>query len=182
MKQPVEKKGAKGMVGWILGGVAAVAAVTMLVLFLIGVLGGRSRALTVGADVSRGEISEFWYTLDASTDPPEYQRYRFYRELGVCWFYYETREGDHWPLTEADVTRSGTVDLTTEDWDELMDCLNGGTVRAREESTATGGGGPWLYLYWKGDQGKYQVFSFASPAEKAAFEALCLRLAGGEAP
>ena len=170
------------MIGWILGGAAAVGAVTVLVLFLTGVLGGHSRTRTVEPGGIEQEVTEIWYTLDASTNPPEFQRYRFYQEEGAFWLYHETREGDHWPLTEADVTRSGTVALTEADWDALLSCLEGGTVRAREEQTEAGGSGPWLYLYWKGDQGKYQVFSFASPAEQSAFEALCLRLTDAAAP
>ena len=32
---------------------------------------------TVGANISMDEITEFYYTEDASTDPPHFQRFRF---------------------------------------------------------------------------------------------------------
>ena len=37
---------------------------------------------TVGIDVPFEDISDFYYTYDASTAPPHYQRYRFYTEDG----------------------------------------------------------------------------------------------------
>ena len=75
--------------------------------------------------------------------------------------------------TVSDVTVSGTRELTEEEWASFFACLSGGTVRARSESADAGGSGPWLYLYWKGDRGKYQEFSFASWGAQRSFEELC---------
>jgi hypothetical protein len=49
----------------------------------------------------------------------------------------------------------------------------GGTVVARQEHLDSGDEGPWLYLYWTGDRGDIQAFSFVSRAAQADFEALC---------
>ncbi len=131
---------------------------------------------TVGTDIKIEDITDFYYTVDSSTDPPDFQRYRFYAEDGAYWFYHETRAGDHWPLTEADITVSGALELSPDQWAAFFDCLTGGTVRNRQESADSGGRGPWLYLYWTGDRGTCQEFSFASRDAEAAFEDLCLAL------
>lgn len=132
-----------------------------------------SNEKTVGTDVAYGDITDFYYTYDASTYPPEYQRYRFYVEDGKKLFYHETREGDDWPQTEEDITVSGTVDLKEEEWAAFCSFIEGGTVRKREESLESGDSGPWLYLYWNGDQGEFQEFSFASWEDQADFESFC---------
>ena len=129
---------------------------------------------TVGTDIGEDEISEFYYTYSTSTNPPEYQRYRFYTEDGKRLFYHEKREGDCWPLTEDNITVSGTVGLTAEEWDEFFDSVEGGRVTARGDDSSTGGSGPYLYLYWSDDGFEYQQFSFASNEKQAAFEALCI--------
>jgi hypothetical protein len=137
---------------------------------------GRGEKL-VGTDVAMEDVTEFYYTVDASTDPPHYQRYRFYAEEGKYYFFHQKREGDHWPLTEDDATVTGTVELTDAEWGEFFACLRDGTVVKRTESLDSGGRGPWLYLYWNGDKSKYQEFSFASLDRRAAFEELCEKLA-----
>ena len=158
--------------GLIIGLAAALAAALVCaVLWSCGVLGGRE--MTVGKRVALKDITEFYYTEAASTNPPSYQRYRFYLSDGKYLFYHEKREGDHFPLREADVTVSGTVELSEEQWAEFLACVDGGSVQKRTESTDSGSSGPWLYLYWKGDRSRYQEFSFASTAQQAAFLALC---------
>ena len=137
---------------------------------------GRGEKL-VGTDITIGDVTEFYYTVSTSTNPPHYQRYRFYVEDGKYMFFHEKREGDHWPLTEDDATVTGTVELTEAEWEEFFGCLRGGTVVKRTESLDSGSSGPWLYLYWDGDKSKYQEFSFASLAERAAFKELCEKLA-----
>ena len=72
-----------------------------------------STGKTVGIDIAFEDITDFFYTYDASTAPPHYQRYRFFAEDGKHYFYHETREGG-WPQTEADITCSGAVELTEE--------------------------------------------------------------------
>lgn len=135
-----------------------------------------SGKMTVGKHIKSDDITEFYYTYSTSTNPPVYQRYRFYSEDGRWWFYHEAREGDHWPLTEADITDSGTKELTQEEREAFFACLNGGAVEKRKESLASGDAGPWLYLYWNGDRGKYQEFTFATYAAQQAFEELCVSL------
>ena len=144
----------------------------ILAVFLSNVLTD-SNEKTVGTDIAYDDITDFYYTYDASTDPPEYQRYRFYVEDVKKLFYYETREGGGWPQTEEDITISGTVDLKEEEWAAFCGCIEDGTVRKREENLEDGDAGPWLYLYWNGDRGELQEFSFASREEQADFEFFC---------
>ncbi len=148
-----------------------IAAVLVLAAVLI-IRGDRimRRTFIVGKNIKESDIKEFWYTVDASTDPPRFERFRFYEEGGKHWFYCEQRQGDHWPLTEADVSLSGSVELTAEQWLDLFALLSGGRVVKRTENLESGDAGPWLFLYWSRDGGKYQEFSFASGADRKAFE------------
>ena len=139
-----------------------------------------SRERVVGTDIAFEAVSDFYYTYATSTFPPEYQRYRFYMEDGAPMFFHERREGERFPLQEEDVTVSGTVALTEDQWARFCACLEGGTVRTREESVESGDSGPWFYLYWSGDQGEDQQFAFASLEAQGEFEALCAALAAGE--
>ena len=165
------------MIG-VIGG-AVLLGLAALVLRLTGMLGpGAAKAgLTVGTDVKAEEITEFWYTLSASTYPPRYQRYRFYAEEGRRCFYHEKREGDHWPLREADITVAGTRELTQAEWASFLSLLRDGTVRKRAEHPEDGDPGPWLYLYWTGDRGQWQEYAFPSLQACSAFEELCAALA-----
>ena len=146
----------------------------LAVLLFTGAFSGGERV--VGKNISPGDVTEFYYTLSSSTNPPQYQRYRFTAQDGECRFFHETREGDHWPLTEKDVTRSGERTLTGEEWAAFFDCLRGGTVKARRDSADSGGSGPWTYLYWKGDRGRVQEYAFPTWAARAAFEEMCVTL------
>lgn len=147
---------------------------------LTGLFGRRSAV--VGDDIAGEDISEFYFTYDASTYPPEFQRYRLFKKDGRVFFYHEKREGDHWPLREEDATVTGTTELTGEQWNAFFDLLKGGVVRAREEHLEAGGSGPWLFLYWKNDRGKIQEYSFASYEKQCAFEKLCEALKGADLP
>ena len=120
---------------------------------------------TVGQDISREEILDF------------YLRYRFYSEDGEWKFFHETRMGDNWPQTEEDIVSSGTAVLTEDEQEKFFSCLLGGTVMEREDEVIDGDEGPWTYLYWTGDEGIVQEFRFASPEERAEFEAFCAGLA-----
>ena len=131
---------------------------------------------TVGKDILSDDITDFYYTYDTSTYPPEFQRYRFYVEDGRYYFYHEKREGDHWPLREEDITISGTKELTQEEWDTFFTYLSGGTVQKRNDDVVDGDAGPWLYLYWKNDHGKVQEFSFVSWGDEKEFEQYCIAL------
>lgn len=150
--------------------------VSLLAFFLLSCVG--KSALSVGEDIRFDEISDFYYTIDASTNPPFFQRYRVYTADGVHIFYHERREGDHWPLTEADISESGKIELSDEEWDEFCQCLWGGSVTKRKESAESGGSGPWLYLYWERDKNDWQVFAFENLDKLYAFKKLCDRLTG----
>ena len=136
----------------------------------------RARQATVGTDVALSDVTDFYYTYSTSTDPPHYQRYRFFIDGGQRMFYHETREGGGWPQTEKDITARGSRALSEAEWAEFFGCVKGGIVEDRREHLDSGGAGPWLFLYWKGDRGKCQEFSFSSPAARFAFEDLCARL------
>ena len=127
----------------------------------------------VGEHIAKDAVTDFYYTVATSTFPPHYQRYRFFAEDGAYTFFHETREGDHIPLTEADATVSETIPLTAEQWNAFLNCVEGGTVIARQEHLDSGDDGPWLYLYWTGDPGDVQEFTFASMNARFSFEALC---------
>ena len=144
----------------------------MIVVVLVCLLLGNKERI-VGGDIATEDITEFVYTQGSSTASSSYQRYRFYIEAGKYLFYHEKREGKHWPLTEEDVTLSGSRELTEEEWTEFIRYLQGGRVKKRVEHTEAGGAGPWMYLYWDGDGSKYQEFSFASYEVQRSFQKFC---------
>ena len=128
--------------------------------------GGKTK--TVGGGIAFQDITDFYYTVDSSAYPPQFQRYRIYAEGGQRFFHHETREGDHWPLTEDDITVSGTVALTSEQWDALCDLLRGGTAQRREETLIDGDDGPWVFIYWNGGEKEGRAFTFESLQKHAA--------------
>ena len=137
-----------------------------------------SKEMIVGTDIAFDDITDFYWTEENINFNAYYQRYRIYAGDGKHLFFHETRErkDDYGPCTEEDITQSGTIELSEEQWSQFCELFNGGTVRAREESTETGGRGPWLYMYWKNDKSKYQQFSFESYETAARFEEFCLSL------
>ncbi|MBQ8919466.1 MAG: hypothetical protein IJ056_05115 [Acidaminococcaceae bacterium] len=155
-------------------------ALTVSVLFLMGCTGGGSffmkDKLIVGKDIAMQDITEFYYTYDASTFPPRFQRYRFSVKDGKHLFYHEKREGKTWPLREKHITVSGTKELSDEEWAKFFACVKDGIVEKRKEHLEDGDAGPWLFLYWKGDRGKYQEFSFVHLGARKEFEELCVTL------
>ena len=152
----------------------AVLIIAAVILILLGTSSsGRKRQMRVGLDIQTTAISEFYYTYSSSTNPPEYQRYHFYKENGKWIFYHEKREGNHWPLTEDDITASGRIELSTDLQDYFFGFLTDGEVSKRKEDTSSGGSGPWLYLYWNGDKSVYQEFSFESYGKLKEFEVFC---------
>ena len=169
------RKGRNAAYGILLGAVL----LAVLLVKCIGAIGGNGMDLfgkkmyTVGTDIQKDDITEFYWTRSSSTNPPDYQRYRFYAADGKYFFYHEKREGRHWPLTENDVTVSGTKELTADEWEQFFGFLKDGSVKKRSDSAESGGAGPWTYLYWKNDRSRYQEFSFASSAAGAAFEEFC---------
>ena len=158
----------------------------MLIVILVSFVSGEEtekvslfrKEMTVGTDIGIDDITDFYYTKENINYGAFYQRYRFYEEDGRHLFFHETRErkNDYGPCTEKDTTLTGTVELSEEQWSQFFGLLRGGTVRAREDSAESGSTGPWLYLYWKGDQGSCQEFAFPSWEAGAAFEAFCAEL------
>ncbi len=136
----------------------------------------RSGEMTVGKKISVEDITEFYYTEASSTNPPNYQRYRFYVDNGKYMFYREKREGNSFPLTEKDISSTDTKELTEQEWSAFCNCIIGGKVSKRTENTESGNSGPWTYLYWKGDRSKYQEYEFESPEKAAEFEEMCKEL------
>lgn len=136
----------------------------------------KSKTKTVGDDIKEDDFREFFYTYSKTVNPPEFQRYRFYIEDGKYMFYHEKREGDNVFLTEDDITISGVKELTEEECNKFFKLISGGNVRNRREDDTTGGSGPWLYLYWNGDEGKCQEFSFKENDDLFEFEEFCIEL------
>ena len=159
----------------IIGGTAALA----LIVFAAVSFGGFGKKV-VGKNIDISKINDFYYTYSTSTNPPHYQRYRFYKKNGTYKFFHDKREGDHWPLREEDSVLSGTIEISEDTWKAFFDLLEGGEVVKRTEHLESGDPGPWLYLYWTGDKGKIQEFSFASPEKKLAFKEFCEKLVSGE--
>ncbi len=149
----------------------------LLLVLMLCCLASAQAESAVGTEIGPEDITDFYYTVDASVYPPFYQRYRFWQEDGKKWFFHETRQGEEWPLTEEHTVFSGTLEVSPETWSAFFSCLEGGTVRERSEEVLDGDSGPWTYLYWKGDEGKYQEFSFPSYGGRLAFEKLCSDLA-----
>ena len=133
--------------------------------------------MIVGTDIEEKDIVDFYYTYSTSTAITFYQRYRFYAEDGKKFFTHETREGGGWPQTEEDITFSGTKELTEADWAAFFACVSEGEVRQRSDEILDGDSGPWMVLYWTGDEGEIQEFTFASLEKQLAFEELCSQLA-----
>lgn len=145
---------------------------------IIGVLGWMllNNQKNSGKSIKEEDFKEFYYTYSSTVNPPEFQRYRVYIEDGRKMFYHEKREGDKVFLTEEDITVSGKRELTSEEWKKFWSYMSEGTVKDRTEDTSTGGSGPWLYLYWNGDDNKRQEFSFADSEKLTEFEEFCVNL------
>ena len=163
-------------------GICAIALLCGLFFMTAGCDEGNAKMLSeqhlfiVGKDIDMTEIKDFYYTIDASANPPLFQRYRFTNKNGKYTFYHEKREGNTWPLSEKHITVSGTVELSEGQWKEFFSCIKDGNVTKRVDDAATGYRGPWLYLYWEKDKDIYQVFNFANSGQRQNFEELVLKL------
>ena len=131
----------------------------------------------VGTEISEGDIRNFYYVYDTPFAESVYQKYWFHEDKGSKFFYHESRQGGSWPLTEENIVASGTVALTDEQWNAFFDLLRGGTVNEPDNEVQDGDSGPWMHLYWTGDNGKYREFSFASYDKLLEFEEYCTQLA-----
>lgn len=140
--------------------------------------------MIVGKDIKENDINEFYYTKENINYDAYYLRYLFYVKDGKRMFFFEERErkGDYGPTSEADVKAKAEFELSDDEWSEFISIINGGEVKAREENIETGGSGPWTFLYWSGDKGKYQEYSFESYGARVGFESFCEELAEKGSP
>lgn len=125
------------------------------------------------------DVTEFYYTIENINYNAFYQRYHFYVEDGKYMFHHETRErpNEYGPTTENDITNSGTFELSDEEWRGFLSYLKDGIVSARKDNLESGDSGPWTFIYWKNDKGKFQVFDFSSYDKLTRFEEFCFTLA-----
>ena len=149
----------------------------LLVLLLFGFAAAAGAEFIVGTDIAEDDIQNFYYVFDTPFAESVYQKYWFYAQEDHKYFYHETRQGGSWPLTEENIVASATVELTNEQWDAFFVLLCGGTVNELDDEVLDGDSGPWLHLYWTGDEGKYREFSFASYDKLLEFEDFCSQLA-----
>lgn len=147
--------------------------ILLIAAFLVVFLFACASPLVVGDTIKFDQINDFYYTIDASTNPPFYLRYRVYTIDGVHTFYHEERSGDHWPLTVEDISVSDSVELTEEQWAAFCKRIEGGKVSKRGESVDSGDSGPWLFIYWEGDEGSNQVFEFRDLDAQYDFRKWC---------
>ena len=150
----------------------------LLCMALFGGCGKSAEGTVTNRKIPTDDITEFYYTYENINFNAFYQRYRFYKEDGRYLFDHETRKkpGEYGPATEQDTTDKGTVELSVEEWKTFLGFLKDGTVSARKDSAESGSSGPWTFLYWKNDRGKYQVFAFSSYAVRVEFEEFCSAL------
>ena len=115
-----------------------------IILLICLAAAGAGAEKRAGTDFTAEDITEFFYTVSTSTDPPFYQRYRFYTEDGKKLFYHETREGGGWPQTEEDIAVSGTAELTEADWSAFYACIRDGAVSMRSDEVLDGVSGIYV--------------------------------------
>lgn len=154
--------------------IAAIIAVAALAV-AIYLIFCRDRTLRV-AQIGEARFRDFYFTYASTTDPPKFQRYRIYADGEGRYFYHEKREGHKVFLTEDDITISGTIGMTDEEWQKFWAIIKDGTVSERTEDTRSGGSGPWLFIYWDGDGDTKQVLDLAEPAAAMELEKLCEEL------
>ncbi|MBO4679995.1 MAG: hypothetical protein J5626_10015 [Lachnospiraceae bacterium] len=138
------------------------------------------KEFTVGKDIERYNILDFYYTYENINYDASYQRYHIYKDKdGRHYFFHETRErkGDYGPCTREDTTKSEIIEITDEQWQKFYELVCDGTVREHVETADAGDSGPWYYLYWDKDKEKYREYKFPSYAAEKAFLAFCESLA-----
>lgn len=170
------------------GGITGMKRIGGLILIMFGfmaLLGGcgkGTKETITNRNIPPDDVTEFYYTVENLNYNAFYQRYHFYKENGKYLFHHETRErhDQYGPTTEADITNSGTFELTADEWKDFLAHLKDGTVCARKDSAESGSSGPWMFIYWKNDKGKDQVFEFPTYDARAQFADYCASLAQSE--
>ncbi len=140
--------------------------------------GKNTKATVTNKKIPVEDITEFYYTRENINFDAFYQRYRFYKENGRYMFFHETREkpGEYGPTTEEDATYTGTLELSEDEWRSFLEFLKDGTVSVKNDSGESGSSGPWTFIYWKNDKGKYRKFDFPSYDASCKFEDFCSAL------
>lgn len=156
--------------------IAAIAVIGAAAFGVILFAGAADKPLIVSKNLKEDMITEFYWTYSSSSYPPQYQRYHVFMKNGKLNFHYEKREGENWPLSGKDITESGTFVMSKAQQQEFFDLIKGGTVVQREDDITSGDSGPWTYLYWKNDKGKYQVYTFPSLQAAKDYENWCISL------
>ena len=131
------------------------------------------------ADIYLEEITDFYYTAANSENSSGYLRYRFYVKDGSYFFSFDKRDANGNYAAAEGESGNGNVSLNTEERLAFFKLIQTGSIKARDESSESGGSGPWMYLYTE----KYPdglVFHFASATEQTAFEEYCAELAARE--
>lgn len=138
----------------------------------------KGEIMVVGKDIIEEDINEFYYTIENINYDAYYLRYKLYNEDGKHMFFFEERKrpDDYGPTTEEDTVAKCEFDLSDKEWSRFYEIISGGEVTARGDDPETGDEGPWTYLYWTGDEGDIQQYSFESEKKMAAFKKLCERL------
>ena len=78
------------------------------------------------------------------------------------------------------ITAAGTIELSADEWKAFLALLKDGRVSARRDSAETGDAGPWTFIYWKNDKGKFRAFEFSSYGTRRGFEEFCSAIAREE--
>lgn len=149
-----------GVVGFACMGVAV----------FLGISAHNNKTLVVGKTLDVSEISEFYLTRSATTNPPYFQRYVFRDVEGKKELYHEKREGDKVFLGPEDATVTGTIPMTDEEWNEFLSLIEGGTVSVPEEDYGTGGSRPYMTLYRKNQAENDNVREFSGRESGLALE------------
>ena len=145
--------------------------ISLILLVLVIIMNLFNKTYIVGKDIKKEDINEFYYTYYNINYNAKYQRYRLYKENDKYYLFHDKREkpNDYGPLTEKDITRSGTIELNEEEWNKFFELIKDGKVIKRQEDTSSGDDGPWMYIYWKNDKDKYQEYTYASYDKQIEF-------------
>ena len=154
----------------------------MLCMALLCGCGKTAKETITNRKISVEDVTEFYYTAENINYDAFCKRYRFYKEDGKYMFRHETRErpGRYGPATEEDITSSGTLELSDDEWKDFLTILKDGTVSALKDTGESGGNGTWTFIYWKKDKGKYRVFEFPDYGARVRFEKYCFLLSQAE--
>ena len=104
----------------------------MLCMALLCGCGKTAKETITNRKIPVEDVTEFYYTVENINYDAFYKRYHFYKDDGKYMFRHETRErpGRYGPATEEDITSSGTLELSDDEWKDFLTILKDGTVSA----------------------------------------------------